>query len=292
MVGNRSFAISLPKQWVLDNHLKKHDSVFVESTDTNELRVTAHERSRRVSGHVTVAVKHPELVPEFLTHCYITNVNSVTVVGKPISFETTGALHKTLENLEGFDITTESDERIEIKFLFGESTVTLPIIYHRMVYLIKMMVDALERMDLDATRRAEVATDRLYYLGMRLLFACQHDQDERKRNGIVREDDIPFLYTRVRKLENMADNTYRMQFREPEKADYTRVRACIVVVEKLLHGKTALATIKTELAALGQAAPKTPGQHVSNRVFEMATDVLETYLSISFNESSQEHRTI
>ncbi len=284
VVGTETYTISLPKAWVHANSLKRHDAIAVDTVENDTLTVRPAKRTTKDPKSLRVRVEHPELIPELIVHCYMQNVTELRLVGEPLSFEALSSIRKTTGLLDGFEITHESPKEVVIAFLYNDITITLPRLEQRTVFLFESMVDALEREDQAALFEAEDTTDRLYYVGRRLLFACLRDHLLRAKNGIAHEEDLLFVQTQLRKMENFADVLKSLSGHGPDKTDIKTMKRIVGIVKSVILTQGKAVEVKRELDAL---KPTGANEHVRARVLrltEIARDIYETAISIRFND--------
>jgi phosphate uptake regulator len=282
-VGSRSFAVTLPKQWVTANNLKEHDLVFMERTKNDELLVKTGEKRSEREEEMTISVKEIKLLREFIVLCYVNNVKHLLLTGSP-SYEQVSEVKQILRYLEGYEITAQDEKSIEIGFLFSTVEVTVPVLLKRMTYLLKLMFEALEQGDANGLEEFETSLDRLYHLSKRLFSACLSDQSLRKTNSVDSTEQLFFLRGITKRLENIGDRIFSMREKPPTKEDLALLKEIIFLVEDTLSERRPLEELKREILSLRKREVVVNACQAVQRSIELYTDILENKISIYYDK--------
>jgi phosphate uptake regulator len=282
-VGSRSYAVSLPKQWVLDNHLKSQDSLFMEVNDNNELVIKGTEGKRAAKRDITVDLAEIDNVNEFIVFCYVKNIDRIRFTIRKSDYEKIASIRNLLVYLEGYEITAEDERSIEVSFLFHDINVTVSSIMRRMVYLLKLLLAAVQGKDQRSLQNTETAIDKLYHLSKRIIFACLANQKLRKENGIANLEDLFFLKEIVKKIESIGDHIYRLERHALTAKDVETLQGIIGLLEEMLERKRKTSDIKHRLNAVVVETKDKEVAHLIRRVQELCRDAMENFMSIEFN---------
>lgn len=282
VVGNRSFSLSLPKQWVTDNKLKNHDLVYIQRTANNELLLT----SKQETASIDVVTQQANAVSaEFLVFCYMKNKTKVIFKGtssNPLTYEHKRDIRQVLEYLEGFEITAEDDSHIEVSFVFGNMQVTAPVIVKRMLYLLKLQAQALISSDERTLRETEMSLNRLYYLGTRIIFGCLADAKRRLENQIESDEEIFFQQQLLKRLEHIGDRIIRCS--ESKIKDVAQVIPMLAFVEKTLLAKDAdIIKLKGDFESITIKSKDETSRFHLHRLLDLCKDVYDVKLSLTLN---------
>ena len=211
VVGNRSFALSLPKRWVLKHRLKAGASLFIQETANADLVIKANPTTPIETKELTVSIETIERLTEFIVFCYVKNVNKLTLLWKKQDLLKIKQIKQALQFLDGYDITKEDEKCLEISFLFTEVTITIQHIQRRMIYLLKLMASYIEEKDSEGIAEVESSLDKLHHLSSRILFSCIRSFSLRRENEIDTEEEIYFYRNILRRLESIGDLLYKSQ---------------------------------------------------------------------------------
>jgi len=282
LVGNRSFAISLPKEWVINNKLKNKDSIFIEQTDNNELIIKKSDIVSQEKKEITISLEEIHNINEFIVFCYVRNVDRIKIISKKADYEKIVAIRNILSYLEGYDITHEDEKSIEISFLFNDININLNHITRRMIYLLRFMTTSLINKDSKNIQDTEKSIDKLYHLSKRILFACMNSQKLRKENNIQNREDLFFLKDIVKKIESMGDTIYSMRGMKITQKDYDVINDIIKILEIMLD-KNKIDEAKTKLSQLKIETKDKEIFYKIHRIQELCKDAMENFMSIKFN---------
>jgi phosphate uptake regulator len=225
VVGNRSFAISLPKEWVKSHSLKAKETVFIERTSNNDLIIKAYKTSLKNEHELTVQINSVSDISGFLRLCYMKNIDRVILTSNRFDISSIRRLKQAIKGLEGYDITSESQTKCEISFLFHEINVTLEKLLQRMIYILKIMIESIEKKDYEALEELEETEDRLFFLAQRIIFRCQIDTQLRQDNNIEGLDNLLFMLNIFKKMENIGDRIQRLKDLDCKKKDISLIGA-------------------------------------------------------------------
>jgi phosphate uptake regulator len=291
VVGGRSYSVSLPKNWIIDNRLANHDTVFIRTTAQNELVISKAEGKAAESNKIDLVVENPDTLPEFLVFCYIKNISSILLRIKENPAKVASLVRQALRYLEGFEITNEDEKMIEVSFVFNEVQITIPRIIQRIFYLIKLHVEALKQKDAEALNDAEQSVDRLYHLSTRLLFSCMHDPGARTENEISDDEEIFYTNLVLKRLENVSDQLLKLKDQKLKPKDIEFLEQMLPLLSRLLGTKEKAATIKQSLAKLLPESKDPRTEAVLHKLHDLTKDVYEAKISMEFNNALQKKLT-
>lgn len=81
-LGNSSFAIALPKDWVEKSGLEKGDDVFIEKNSNGEITVSPEfKKSEEKKIEISLDEKNPEFIKRHLHAAYIKGYNTIAFKG-------------------------------------------------------------------------------------------------------------------------------------------------------------------------------------------------------------------
>ncbi len=176
-MGKGTILISLPKEWVKKNGIKKGATISVEEISARKLLVSPYERKGDEPKQIAIDYPGEDVsqVTNDLTGAYLLGFDVIKVVGsKVISREDRAAIKSAIGRLVGLEIMDEDSKRITMQFLLEPTVIVPEKIVLRMSGLLdgmlKDMAEALAKGDakllaLAGERDDEV--DRLYFLLVR-----------------------------------------------------------------------------------------------------------------------------
>jgi phosphate uptake regulator len=284
LVGNRSYAVSLPKDWVINNKLKNKDTVFIETTGNNELLIKGTHIHKSEKNEITINLEEIENINEFIVFCYVKNIDKIKILSKKAEYKKIIAIRQILGYLEGYDITSEDEKAIEISFLFNDINININHIMRRMVYLLKFMITSLMNKDKKNIEDTETAIDKLYHLSKRILFACMKSQKFRKENNIDNVEDLFFMKDIVKKIESIGDNINSMKEMNVQPKDIEKINEIIKILE-IMFDRKKIDEAKVLLSNLKITTKDKEVAYKISRIQELCKDAMENFMSIKFNNA-------
>ncbi len=286
-VGNRSYSICLPKKWVSDNSLREQESVFVEINRKNEIIIKTGDKSSRRPSEITTELSKIEDVEEFIVFCYVRNVDRVTLSTQNADFGKIRSVKRILKYLDGYDVTSEDENKIVISFLFKDFTISLPSIRRRMMYLLTLLVDSVEKKDTEAMEELETNVDRLYHLSKRILFSSLGNTQMKEENSINSDEDMFPLQLIYKKIENIADAIFSLRYREPTAEDLKCVKRMIEMMDGLFQKKETTSDIKVEVRKIMEKYHAEEGGlgAAIYKIADLCKDITENVISLRFDLS-------
>jgi len=177
--GNSSFIVSLPKEWVERNNLKKGDWIYLFGDNDDELKIKAKEKKdtpeeKRMDINITKQDIYD--IKREINSAYVNNFNIFSINGKNPKIKTE-EIKRIFENLVGLEIVEENDNELLVKDLLDMETISPKKIVKRMDITIRSMFEELKFIkgkDLMLHQVKEIAEadkslNRLYFLASRVV---------------------------------------------------------------------------------------------------------------------------
>ena len=176
-MGEGTILVSLPKEWVRKNGVKKGDTLSVEELSAGKLMVKPLDGGEEEPKQITVEYPGEDLsqVTIDVTGAYLLGYDVIKVVGsKVITREDRSGIKGTIGRLVGLEIMDEDSKRITMQFLLEPTAIIPERIVLRMSGLLdgmlKDMAEALAKGDsklLALVGERDDEVDRLYFLLVR-----------------------------------------------------------------------------------------------------------------------------
>jgi len=281
LVGNRSYAVSLPKEWVLKNNLKQKDKVYITESSSNKLSIKLDSNQVQDKKQMEINLDNISHIPQFVVFCYVKNIDIVTFYWKKNNVSKVRKIKQVLNYLDGYDIIDESNGKIEIAFLFNDVNITLQKIIRRLMHLLKVMVNSCKEKDYQLVEETENSIDRLYHLSRRILFLCMKNNDARKENGIFHGEDIYFYSEIMKRLEQIGDQLYMLKDQKTSKEELDIVYNYILDIEKMFISKKELVPVKNYY----ENSKNSKLVNICNRITELSEDIFENLVAIEFDKN-------
>ncbi len=118
-LGNSSFAIALPKNWVDKSGLKKGDNIFLEENNNGEIMVSSNPQKKNEGRRIEItSEKSSDLLRKEVSAAYINGFDVVIFKGEKIK-DKIPLIKEIVENLLGFEIVEENANEVISKDFFS-----------------------------------------------------------------------------------------------------------------------------------------------------------------------------
>ncbi|MCP8304405.1 MAG: phosphate uptake regulator PhoU [archaeon] len=134
-MGGGTFLISLPKEWVKKNMVKKGSILTVDMRENGCLTIYPFQKEERPIREIVIKypAEHIEYVINEITGGYLLGYDVIRVQDKDrITYEDRGRIKKAVEQLIGLEIVEEDARSITIQFLLEPTSLTPDKIFRRM----------------------------------------------------------------------------------------------------------------------------------------------------------------
>ncbi len=145
--GKNSFVISLPKQWVTQNQLKKGDHICVQKS-TDKLILTPHsveERSEEKETTILIDGKSFKNIKREIINAYILNNKTIRLQGKEIK-EKAQKLQSIIQELIALEVMEQTTTSIIARDFLNLDSVSLKTLIRKMDIITRSMWSDCEKM--------------------------------------------------------------------------------------------------------------------------------------------------
>lgn len=272
IVGNRSFAVSLPKKWVTKNNLERKEVNIIEKEGNLIISSKKIEKNIRTKY---IFIENLQLIPSILLLCYTRAVTEVKLIfkdktdylsAKPIVLE-------ILSHLEGFKIINDNsnNNNILINESYNQEKISILDLSKRMVIILNNMVECIISNNLKTKEILENESDSLYHFSKRVLY---HYTVNSSLN--VDTEEI-FLWRLIfKKLENIGDileKTTKKYYIKENIQDVLDKLNDFIILEKKIKISEIKKIKEMEFKNLN-----------NNKIKELVIDILNNLLLINLNK--------
>lgn len=210
--GTASHTVSLPKEWLDKNRLKKGDTLFITESSETELRISPKmEEEAEGQKEITIDVDSKETgtVQREITSAYLNNYSQIHLTGKTIN-EKSKKLRGILHHFVALEVDEQTGSRISAKDLLNMKEISIDKTIRRMdMTLRSVMQDSINaiggKQNQESIEQRDDEVNRLYFLLFRILKSALSSQKVSSSLGITNNDILSTWYLTV-SMENMADN--------------------------------------------------------------------------------------
>lgn len=278
IVGNRSYAVSLPKKWVVKNNLEKKEVNIIEKEGN---LILSSKKIQKNSENKDILVEALELIPSILLLCYSRDVSKVKLIfknkgdylsAKPIVLE-------ILSHLEGFKVindNTNNNNNITISESYEKVNISIHDLSKRMVIILNNMVDCILNNNNKTKKILENESDSLYHFSKRILYSLSHESI--LIDNTINDIEEIFLWRLIfKKLENIGDilekTTKKSYIKENIQDVLNKLNDFIILQKKIRI---------TEIQKIKEREFKNLN---NNKIKELVIDILNNLLLIDLNKT-------
>ncbi|MBW3019165.1 phosphate uptake regulator PhoU [Candidatus Woesearchaeota archaeon] len=237
--GQASHTISLPKEWLDKNSLKKGDLVYLSEKSDKELLITpeSKEEQPQEQKEITIQIDGKELstVQREITSAYLNNYNTIRLMGDSIT-QKTKDIRKMLHDFVALEVAEQSTKSITAKDLLNLKEISIEKTIRRMDMLVRSMIqDSVEAIDKPELAQSVVVRDyevnRAYFLLIRLLKSSLNNKATAEHFQLS-NDTVLKYYNLTLNLENFADAAKQLsengvkQKKDKSKTVFKKVEKC------------------------------------------------------------------
>jgi phosphate uptake regulator len=277
IVGNRSYAVSLPKKWVVKNNLEKKEVNIIEKEGD---LILSSKKIQKNSENKDILVEDLELIPSILLLCYSRAISKVKLIfknkgdylsAKPIVLE-------ILSHLEGFKVINDNNNNnnITISESYEKANISIHDLAKRMVIILNNMVDCILNNNSKTKKVLENESDSLYHFSKRTLYNYANDS--------ILQIDIEeiFLWRLIfKKLENIGDilekTTKESYIKENIQEVLNKLNDFIILQKKI------------RISEIQKIKEKEFKNLNNNKIKELVIDILNNLLLIDLNKAYFPH---
>ncbi|MBW2974608.1 phosphate uptake regulator PhoU [Candidatus Woesearchaeota archaeon] len=208
--GASSYTVSLPKEWLERNKLKRGNMVYIKEKSPGELSISPESVEEPLKAReITINVDDKELgtIEREITSAYVNNYNTIRITGSTL-IDKTKDIRRILHNFTALEITEQRAERIVAKDLLNLKEVSIETSIRRMDMIIRSMMQDIgsirNKSILENIQFRDFDVNKLYFLLFRLIKGALNDPVLAGHFDIDSEKALSVWYLAVN-LENIAD---------------------------------------------------------------------------------------
>ncbi len=213
--GNNSFVVSLPKQWINKNKLKKGDLLMIDEHSDGLLLNLNNNEAQKEEKTITIIIDNKDLdiIKTEIVSAYLNNYNVIEIISKDLK-EKAPEIKKILMSLAGLEILEQTSKKIISKYLIDSNELSIDKLIRRMDNITRAMIqDSIESLNgVDnssnlANRDEEV--NRLHFLVHRIIRGALENV---RIASSFNTNPLKLLrdHTTAMQIERIADSTKRI----------------------------------------------------------------------------------
>jgi len=174
--GIASFTVSLPKEWIEKNKLKKGDSVYIVEKSANELLLSTEMKEQpKELNEITIVTENKDLetIRREITSAYVNNCNNIIILGRDLD-QKAMEIRRFLHDFVALEIEEQTTGKIVAKDLLDLKEISIEKTIRRMDMILRSMIQdsikSIENPSLgDGIYYRDFDINRFYFLMYRLL---------------------------------------------------------------------------------------------------------------------------
>lgn len=201
-MGESTILVSLPKDWIRKNGIRKGDDLSVEEISPRKLMVRPYEGREEEQKQVVIEYPGNDInqLADDVTGAYLLGFDQIKVAGsRVIPREDRQVIKEAMKRLVGLEILDEDSKRITLQFLLEPTAITPENVVRRMSGLLEGMLkdtaDGLLKADsklLALVNERDDEVDRLYFLLVRVIRAAVVRAEVAERYGLSPVDLLDY----------------------------------------------------------------------------------------------------
>ncbi len=212
--GKSSFVVSMPKNWVVQNKLKKGDQVYLEENGPNLMLSTAvnNKESEEKTAIIDIDGKTIPLIVREVNSAYILNHRTIILKGKEIKNKIK-ELQELVQNLIALEIMEQNSESIVAKDFLNMKKVSVDELIRKMDIVTRTMLKECAKTFVEDnyknTNERDKDVNRLYFLLYRtILYNLENSSQALKQLKLGPAGLLSSLFTGFY-IEGIADEARR-----------------------------------------------------------------------------------
>ena len=211
--GAASHTVSLPKDWVERNALKKGDTIYIDEKSPRELVISLDERKRanKPVREITIEVDKKDIgmIQREVTSAYINNYQTIHLIGKEINDKIKG-IREMMQDFVALEIAEQTSTKVTAKDLLNLQEISIEATIRRMDMILRSIIkDSLTSLEgnnvLESIQFRDSDVNRLYFLLYRLIKSALQDPEMAETLKIKPHDALHLWYLAVN-IEGIADS--------------------------------------------------------------------------------------
>ncbi|MEK6941403.1 MAG: PhoU domain-containing protein [archaeon] len=208
-VGAGSFAVSLPKHWVIKSRLKKNSPIFLNELGDGSIALfpSKPELKKTLANFSIKTEEHLSTLGQVMYGAYYLGAENITVFSeKPISDENRVVAKEVLRHMSGAEIVFEDEKKIVLKVFLDKEKVDANNVLSRIGLIIQSSLNmCLGSLNVKEIERNEFEVDRLFHLATKIILLASNDYTILQTSGIKNNSFILSYFLISKKMENIAD---------------------------------------------------------------------------------------
>jgi phosphate uptake regulator len=217
ITGKSSYIVSLPKNWIKNNKIKRGDTIAIMEEEEGQLRITkvleTKKKEKPAPKIILDSLSDSELVTTILGN-YVMGVDNLEIVSKKKDMDSSQkkVAVDSIRNLIGFEVISESQNSIKVKNLLEPSDFHLEEVVNRLALvsssMFKKAIKGISDTNPENVKEIEAQddeVDRLYLLIQRLLNLGVRDKVIARKIGLDSSGAAMGWSVIVRSIERIAD---------------------------------------------------------------------------------------
>lgn len=212
--GKNSFVVSLPKAWVIQNKLKKGDSIYIDESSHNlvlQPRPQAEPEEKEIT--ITIDGKDIRRIQRELIAAYIQNYKLITLTGIEIK-DKAKKIQGFVQNLVALEILEQDSKKVVAKDFLNLNDISIEQILRKMDIITRSMIKDCKTMfvedNYENIYNRDNDVNKFRFLIYRIVWFGMENPSAVLKKLSLKQRDLFNLWWLSFSLESIADYTKRI----------------------------------------------------------------------------------
>ena len=213
LVAGTTYTLSLPKEWIVKNHLREQQELMISEQEDGSLLVAKEQLSTLPSTSIALNVGAlTDTLENILLELYYLGFETIELYASAkLSTDAKSKIRRMRQCLSGAEITHADNHKMVLKILLDRTKIDMVQLLYRVSLIIDQSLQNLqENQDMEELDINEQEIDRLYHLINKILYLSLQDSALLNSSKIKDIHWIPSYILIAKKLENMGDEIYQL----------------------------------------------------------------------------------
>ena len=208
LIAGSTYSVSLPKEWVLKNNLKKGNEINFYEKNEGNLLISASSITKKETNEIALNIdEYISSIDQIVFALYYLGIENINLFSKRgMARDIEMRIRNTVRHMSGTEITHEDENNIHIRVLLDKLKVNILQILYRISLIIGSSITLfIGELDIKEIKINENEIDRLYHLVTKIISLSLIDPNILKSSQIKNVSLVPSFLLISKKLENIAD---------------------------------------------------------------------------------------
>ncbi|MBI4983623.1 phosphate uptake regulator PhoU [Candidatus Woesearchaeota archaeon] len=213
--GKSSYVVSLPKNWINQNKLKKGNTVYLEEREQDLILSARDNKKAKVDSEIIIQVngKSVRRLQREIISAYIKDYKTITLVGEELKDKAV-EVQNTIQNLMALEVMEQTSKKIVAKDFLDMDNISIFNMIRKIDIILRAMIEDCERMfihdNYENIYHRDNDVNRLSFLVFRIVeFGLSNSSFMYKKHNL-NPQNLLYLWWFAFNLESIGDDIKRI----------------------------------------------------------------------------------